>query len=103
MLDIVIVIIVQQQQNPLQQQDVKFSEVKDVGKINPEVLSQFHTSELKIDMEVKPNMIDASKEFMRLDVNVENERKKGALSDMWDDHTDEEYLKQFKKNPVLLS
>ena len=48
-------------------------------------------------MEVKPNLIDES-DFMRLKVNVENERKKGATSDMWDDHTDEEYLSQFKKS-----
>ena len=52
-------------------------------------------------MEVKPNLIDASKEFMRLDANVENERKKGATTDMWDDHSDKEYRKKFKKNPFI--
>ena len=38
---------------------------------------------------------------MCLDVNVKNERKKGATTDMWDDHSDKEYRKKFKKNPFI--
>ena len=90
----------QQQQQLSQQQEVKFSEIEDINKVSPEILSQFHTSGLKIDIEVKPSLID-EKDFMRLKVNVEEERKKGATCDMWDDHTDKEYHDQFKKSSSI--
>ena len=91
----------QQHQQQQQQKEVRFSEVEDVNKLDNKTLSQFHKEGIRIDKEMNPNLIDVEGNFERLEVNVDEERKKGKVTDMWDDISDEEYLKLFKKNPSI--
>ena len=72
-----------------------------MNKLDNKTLSQFHKEGIRIDKEMNPNLIDVEGNFERLEVNVDEERKKGKVTDMWDDISDEEYLKLFKKNPSI--
>ena len=81
-------------------QPVLLSQIADVDKIDSSTLTRAHTNGIDADVSPKKRVIDEG-EFLRLDVNIEEERKKGASSTMWDDMTEEEYLKQFKRNEMV--
>ena len=68
--------------------------------MSEDILEDIRTHGVDVDVVPEANVIGSDK-FLRLEVDVEKERKKGKDSDMWDDHTDEEYLKLFKKNELI--
>ena len=96
---------ISQQQKPQQSslntdKRVRFSDIQDIDKLDQSTLNNIHEHGINVDISSPLNYIDSG-EFLRLEVDIEKERKKGADSDMWDDRTEEEYIKLFKRNPMI--
>ena len=93
----------QQQQQQQQQQrgkSVRFSDIKDVDRLDSGTLQDIHTHGIVVEDTPAVSIID-EKQFLKLAVDVAEERKKGAASTMWNDRTEEEYLSQFKRNTMV--
>ena len=79
---------------------MRFSDIVDVDRLDNDTLHDVHTNGIAVDAPPPVSVID-EKQFLKLAVDVAEERKKGLASDMWDDRTEEEYLSQFKRNEMV--
>ena len=79
---------------------VRFSDIEDINKVDDGTMQTIYRHGIDVDSKMAPNLLD-ERQFLRLKIDVEEERKKGINSTMWDDMTEEEYLAQFKRNPLV--